>query len=358
MRVHILTEGYVTPNVRAFFFPMIMWRRALRAYGVEWRIFHGDHPALCDCDALLVEGKAFGDQWKTDPTGVVAQIAAFGQRVEKLFFLDSTDSTAVLYPQVLPYVTRYFKGQLLRDRALYGDSHYGYRLYTDHSHRQAGVVDTESVTSTAITDPALRDKLAVWTNSALADYSLFGKYRMEIFRRIPLAQFLSFPSCGTCADGVRPYDVSCRMGTTYGRETVAWYRKSAKKILRKWAQTDKVTYPTYVREMRQSKVVVSPFGWGEINYKDFETFLSGAALLKPNMEHMETWPDLYRTGETYEPYDWSGADIVMRIEELLDKPRRRIEMAQAAQTEYLAHISGEKAPEAYGDRISSLLAGI
>ena len=56
--------------------------------------------------------------------------------------------------------------------------------------------------------------------------------------------------------------------------------------------------------MRSSMAIVSPYGWGEICYRDFETFLAGAALIKPNMDHIETWPNLYKKHETYIPIPW------------------------------------------------------
>ena len=43
-----------------------------------------------------------------------------------------------------------------------------------------------------------------------------------------------------------------------------------------------------------TKVVISAFGLGEIILKDFETFLTGGMLMKPDMSHMETWPNFMK----------------------------------------------------------------
>ena len=58
-----------------------------------------------------------------------------------------------------------------------------------------------------------------------------------------------------------------------------------------------------MKELRQSKVVLSPFGRGEITLKDFEVFLTGGMLLKPSMEHMDTWPNFYTDGVTYQSHN-------------------------------------------------------
>ena len=60
----------------------------------------------------------------------------------------------------------------------------------------------------------------------------------------------------------------------------------------------------YRKNMYESKFVVSPFGCGEICYRDYETFMAGAALIKPDMSHLETWPNLYIPNETYFPISW------------------------------------------------------
>jgi hypothetical protein len=55
--------------------------------------------------------------------------------------------------------------------------------------------------------------------------------------------------------------------------------------------------------------VVSPFGFGEITLKDFEVFLTGGLLLKPDMSHMQTWPDVFRAGETMAAHAWDLSDF-------------------------------------------------
>jgi hypothetical protein len=82
----------------------------------------------------------------------------------------------------------------------------------------------------------------------------------------------------------------------------------------------------YYRELYDSKMVLSPFGWGEVCFRDFEAIISGALLLKPDMSHIKTWPDVYIPYETYIPLDWDGGDVTEKAEAYLldDVARRRI----------------------------------
>jgi hypothetical protein len=60
-----------------------------------------------------------------------------------------------------------------------------------------------------------------------------------------------------------------------------------------------IEYGPYLAEMLRSEVVVSPWGWGEACYRDYEAWLLGAVVVKPNTDYVEAWPDVYVAGETY-----------------------------------------------------------
>jgi len=51
--------------------------------------------------------------------------------------------------------------------------------------------------------------------------------------------------------------------------------------------------------LKRSKICVCPWGYGEMCYRDYEAMLSGCIVVKPNTDFVETWPDIYRSGETY-----------------------------------------------------------
>ena len=77
-----------------------------------------------------------------------------------------------------------------------------------------------------------------------------------------------------------------------------------KTILNKLNKFENINYnrigrKNYLSELSKSKISVSPFGWGEIAYRDFETFLHKSILLKPSMSHISTWPKLYQENKDY-----------------------------------------------------------
>ena len=59
--------------------------------------------------------------------------------------------------------------------------------------------------------------------------------------------------------------------------------------------------------VKRSKIGLSPFGMGELCYRDLEIIQWGGLLVKPEMERVITEPDFFKPMETYVPVkpDWS-----------------------------------------------------
>ena len=103
-------------------------------------------------------------------------------------------------------------------------------------------------------------------------------------------------------------------------------------------------------------MAVSPFGWGEPSYKDYQIVINGAALLKPDLSHMATWPDLYVAGETYLPFKWDCSDLEDVLEDALagDKWRRIAGQAQAVYRKHLERPDREEFCERVQQMVLSL----
>ena len=93
--------------------------------------------------------------------------------------------------------------------------------------------------------------------------------------------------------------------------------------------------------MRNAKISVSPFGVGEFCYRDFESIICGTTLLKPDMSHLETWPDFYQNGTTCVFHKWDLTDLNEKIDFLLSNTGKRIEIAENAQKVYKDTVSPE-----------------
>lgn len=82
----------------------------------------------------------------------------------------------------------------------------------------------------------------------------------------------------------------------------------------------------YLNELAQSRICFSPFGYGEVCWRDYEAIMCGALLVKPDMSHVLTAPDIFVPYETYVPLAWDFSDISEKIDYYLsnDEERQRI----------------------------------
>lgn len=90
----------------------------------------------------------------------------------------------------------------------------------------------------------------------------------------------------------------------------------------------------YLKTQKNSKAIFSPYGWGELCYRDFEVFISGAALLKPDMDHLETWPNLYKKYKTYIPISWEIEEWDTQIPKILTDEDLLLDVAKNGQNLY------------------------
>jgi hypothetical protein len=49
----------------------------------------------------------------------------------------------------------------------------------------------------------------------------------------------------------------------------------------------------YIKTLLNSKICISPWGWGEVCFRDFEAIYCGCVLLKPNSDHVKCFPNIF-----------------------------------------------------------------
>lgn len=355
-QVHVLTRGFASPNGTAFLFPLVVYQRELREIGIQIQFFKdAKTPTVTDCDILFVESRFYSHRWERDGDDqVLTEISDLSSKVPLAWF-DISDSTGWLQPQVLPFVRSYSKAQLYRNRSLYMKPHYGNRIWTDYYHKLAGVKDLNPAKPRIVTERLLLNKLRVSWNSGLADYRLFGPQIMALREFVPFNFLLQIPNHFTPANKNRPIFQSCRMGLNYERNSVAYQRRKIRSILSTTLNTEKLSRRAYYSEMKNTQLVVSPFGFGEITLKDFEATLCGATLFKPNMSHMETWPNLFRENETMMSHAWNLSDFQEKSEQAKEQPQYLVHLATAAQEEYRNALSREGAKANFCNRVLSTI---
>ena len=277
--------------------------------------------------------------------------------------------------EYLPLVDRFIVKSLFRDRDDYLRPLYRRRLFTDYYHREYGVTDPDIETRppdgeadregnpSGDVNPEDLKKLRMGWNIGVGDFPREDlRQRAGVFTaRVvhPKAARLFFrrgmPAFTDLNDGDGVPEIGAAESEETGRDIPVHARLGSlpapsvnkqREIFLELASKDRrfvtgrAPKRQYDEEMRCSMMTLSPFGWGEVCFRDFEAVFSGTLILKPDMGHLVTWPDLYRPGETYVPLSWDGKDLLEKVEYYLEHPRERGEIIRNARHTYRTALSG------------------
>jgi hypothetical protein len=248
-----------------------------------------------------------------------------------IVFLDYYAPTCSPHFPVLPHVDLYVKRQVLRDRAQYQSDYAGGYVVTDYLARHMGY-DLHDWHFGSPVDPAQADKIVHGWNLGVTP-----RYRriVQATRGVLGKWLLPWKS--------RRVDINRRFCPA---EDAAWYSRYRRDCLAATVPLEarhicspsgRIPTRRYLWEMMHSRIALSPFGWGELCFRDYEAVACGALLVKPSMSHLETSPDIYVEGETYVPVRWDFSDLRDKCEYYLsheDEAERIAANAQAKLASY------------------------
>lgn len=313
--------------------PLCDHRDALRGeLGVVFaRMLVGDALALPAAqlrgsDALLLKLA-----YHTPAREVLAIARALRSRMRsdaKLVYLDGDDDPCVQWPELLPLVDLYVKKQVFADAADYGRSRLGKTNLTDYVARTFGTsFERDRVPASPGVPPEEAHKIVVGWNVAL-DEKIRALYRSGV------------PAQDKDVDVICRANVDPSIWIHPLRSPVAPILRGLAREYRVLTPESRVGQDEYYREMRRSRICVSPFGYGELCWRDFEAILCGCLLIKPDVGHLRTEPDVFVPLETYVPVRWDFADLEEVLRHYLTHPTERERISRRAREVLLAYYDG------------------
>lgn len=118
----------------------------------------------------------------------------------------------------------------------------------------------------------------------------------------------------------------------------------------------KYPFDDYVALMRRAKVAVSPWGWGEWCWRDYEAILYGCALVKPDTDYLLSSPDIY-CGDNYYRCSADAGDLSAAVNAALtdwehevdNRFARRRQLIEAMNVEQTVATMARTLHDIYGD---------
>ena len=199
-----------------------------------------------------------------------------------LIYFDGDDDLCVQWPELLSCVDLYIKKHVFRDRSQYSRPMVGKSNLTNYVHQTFGVSFSH--------DPIAAHTDAVPTEQIpkiMAGYNLAldGKI-LDLYRATePRSIFGSRRDVDIIFRGNVPNDWMGKLREPL-RPALELMRKSNRVV----TPDKRVATQDYYQELTSSKICISPFGYGEICWRDFEAVLCGALLVKPDMSSRRNQP--------------------------------------------------------------------
>lgn len=339
MEILVICARRTEPHFTTF--PLRVFKNALRDLNINVTIVHDPYPrnlkrfdVVCLVDQylrLILE--------KTGDNSIPHLIEQYRRLNKPVIWLDANDSAGPIRREVLERVNVYALRQILKDRSAYLQPMYQGIWFKDYYRKQFQLGEQGGIFSAPVPTEQI-SKLAIYWNLGLIDWRIQGVRRLRrtlgILLPNPTYQMNSIPPQLSCRSIDISYRVSKRQQeiVDFHRERV-WQELTALADHRDVRHTGKIPYRAYLQEMRQAKIAPSPFGWGEICYRDFEGFAAGALVVKPDMSHLETFPHYFEADQTYVPHRWDFTDLRAKLEHILDHPDLHENIAENGQKRFL-----------------------
>jgi hypothetical protein len=301
---------------------------ALRSQlGLTFRIVDVPHVAQIVHEAVahMPDVLVVLPNWKDTPEQVIAAFrAVFERHVRPLVvFMDTYDPTSSPHFGVLPFVDRYLKRSLLVDLSGYQREYQGGQVLSHHAATVLGVDLKGWHFGSALPLEHAHKLRSCW------NFGIGSDFAMLLRRSIQFAPRWSR----------RIFDLNCRIGLSSAEASEeTWYKASrldAARVLKSMHRyrctgDTRIGRRRYLFELLQSKIVFSPFGWGEVCFRDYEAVCAGCLLIKPDMSHLATSPNIFRPHETYIPVSWDYHNLARTVDDALANPERSANIAQHA----------------------------
>jgi hypothetical protein len=252
----------------------------------------------------------------------------------QMYYFDDQDSCVIHSSPYMHFFDSWLKKQVYRNPALYTRSFLGGRIYAHYFCRAFGADPVMAKPIQVVDSQDLPSIRLAWS-ICIGVYPLsLANTMFAVSKSLPLplirAWLFAYHHASTLALALRYLRWSwsplrrrsiclARFDESKYRASIGSQRRIYRAICRQTPElfaTDKVPLRTYQRELFWSEACLSPFGWGEVCFRDAEAIRAGAVLVKPSMRHLHTWPDLYAADQSV-PIDWAGNGLLDRVTALM-----------------------------------------
>lgn len=252
----------------------------------------------------------------------------------KIFLIDPYDQVSSLYFGALPYIDRLIKYQALKDVETYYRPLHGGTVLTDRLVREMGY-DLQGWEVTSAVPAGYADRIVPgWFISLIPE---FKKYMVNpVFSRQLMPKSIDI-ACHISLGPKQKIDWYGQLRMQSFEAIQALPSRYSRAISGEFLEERTVSHRQYLYDLQRSRIAISPFGWGELSFRDYEAARHHCLLIKPSVEHIATEPNIYIPYETYVPVRWDYADLEEKCRYYLEHPEETKRIVHNARQAYIRY---------------------
>lgn len=319
MKIGILTNQIPFKRGWNDFYPLLKWKNDFLKSNISFSFYNNFilmNKTILYSDIIIIDYRilreSYGVNLWTEETQneIILKIKSLRRFSIKIILFDTGDSSGSRMFWLTPHVDLHWKKQLLIDTSEYlinkGDESLMCWIGKDYT--------PSNIPYKALMKEDI-SKLKVAWNIGMLDYRKFPFSRHYPFGTSWLLNSLyklpDFKTNFELKNILTVYRGSTSADSRYSmqRKYLIEQLKSISAYNTNVITGSPIPKKDYLKEVNDSKVIISPFGWGEVCYRDFESIIGGSLLLKPSMSHINTYPNVYVNDYSYVEIDWNFSDL-------------------------------------------------
>ena len=311
----------------------LKYEKELEKINIKISFFNKINKKFLEGDKLILNSKFFPLNIN-DRLSIIKKIY---QKNNNLIWYDMRDSSGTTQFDVLPYVNFYLKKQFLKNKELYKKKLVHDRIYCEY-YNNSNYKKNDSITEISFQclDFNYIDKLVLGWNIGIKHfYNYLENSRLTyVLSRLDLSNYLKYTLDFYSFENERHQLINCELGRHVkqikDRKIIIQQRylllENLKKLKYEGLFIPQKNKKNYFQKLIDCKLVLGAFGLGEICNREFEATRLGASFATGNMNHLETWPNIYIPNITYLPLDWDMGNLKDVIDEVTsdDKLRKKL----------------------------------
>ncbi len=294
------------------------------------------------------------------------ELKQFKKHFSKVIYFDDSAAISHILFFIVPYVDAYWVRGLFSNLNEYSKPYYGGRTYSQFYHDRYGICDQEKYLSPFIKGDFPRNIKIAW-NIGIGMYpspknsfwnSNYNKIKkisciLSSIQSIKLValiiekykeEMMNCLSKSIDLSKKKPF-ISSRFSSKGYYNSISFHRQLLLEKIKdnELFMTGRLCHKDYLNECSDFLGLLSPFGWGEICYRDYEAIMCGNILVKPDMSHLITWPNIYADG-CYLKLNWDY-DNLEEISDIFLQKKKIIKYIEKSRHIYFNALSkcGERA---------------